>query len=176
MSRGVRFDRFEDIPPQIVARMSPEEIARLKGGTVPAGTETGRGARVAQQGQAWASMWHLVVPVRIQRGGNNREHWSQRQTRVAAEKAAVREVLPPMLYRPRLPVRVTMTRVAPRALDDDNNTAGFKAVRDEIARWLGVDDADKRVTWVCDQRKGDVYQAEVLIEHDPAVDAGGRDA
>ena len=174
MSGGaIRYDRWEDIPPQIRDRIPPEQAARIKGAQLPAGEES-RAVRIAQEGCAWASRWHMVVPVRIQRGGNNREHWAERQARVAAEKAAVRQVLPPMLYRPRLPVVVTMTRVAPVALDDDNCTAGFKAVRDELARWLGIDDADKRVAWICDQRQSDVYQAEVLIESVAVV--GGADA
>lgn len=50
---------------------------------------------------------------------------------------------------------VTMTRVAPRELDDDNNISALKPVRDQIAKCLGLaSDRDKRVTWVCAQRKG----------------------
>lgn len=39
----------------------------------------------------------------------------------------------------------------PRFLDDDNLTASLKPVRDELADWLGVDDADPRVRWECGQ-------------------------
>lgn len=38
-----------------------------------------------------------------------------------------------------------------RLLDDDNNVASFKPLRDAIAATLGIDDRDKRVTWKCDQ-------------------------
>lgn len=41
------------------------------------------------------------------------------------------------------PVVVTLTRIAPRVLtDDDNLRGGCKHVRDSVARCLGVDDKD----------------------------------
>ncbi len=55
-----------------------------------------------------------------------------------------------------LPCVVTLTRVGPRAIDThDNLRAGtLKAVVDRIAKQLGVDDADPRVTWEYRQKKG----------------------
>lgn len=88
------------------------------------------------------------IPLRTGRGENNREHWSVRQRRVREERWVVGIVLNPK-PRPSLPVQVLLTRVSPgrRRLDDDNLRGSLKAVRDEIARWLGVDDADPRVRW-----------------------------
>lgn len=40
-------------------------------------------------------------------------------------------------------VQVTLTRLASRDLDDDNLAGAFKAVRDAIAKWFGVDDGPK---------------------------------
>jgi hypothetical protein len=54
---------------------------------------------------------------------------------------------------PALPVVVTLTRIAPRRLDSDNLQGGCKAARDEVAAWLGVDDADPRVEWRYEQSK-----------------------
>lgn len=54
---------------------------------------------------------------------------------------------------PVLPVVVTITRVAPRALDDDNLAYAAKAIRDGIADALGVRDNDPRVSWRYEQRK-----------------------
>lgn len=54
--------------------------------------------------------------------------------------------------KPALPVVVTLRRIGPREIDDDNLAGGFKRVRDRIAEWLGCDDGDKsRVRWVYEQ-------------------------
>jgi hypothetical protein len=48
---------------------------------------------------------------------------------------------------PTWPVAVTFTRISPGYLDDDNLRGAFKAYRDGVADWLGVDDRDARVSW-----------------------------
>lgn len=64
-----------------------------------------------------------------------------------------------------LPCVVRMTRVAPRSLDDDNLSSGFKALRDGIADRLGVKDNDPRVRWEYAQVRGRAkeYAARVMI-------------
>jgi len=52
------------------------------------------------------------------------------------------------------PVAVVLTRVSPRAFDDDNLAAAFKPVRDGLADAWIVDDADPRVTWLYDDARG----------------------
>jgi hypothetical protein len=47
-----------------------------------------------------------------------------------------------------------MTRVAPRALDDDNNVSAFKGIRDQIAEQLGLNDRDQRIAWRYEQERG----------------------
>jgi hypothetical protein len=62
------------------------------------------------------------------------------------------------------PWRVTITRVGPRVLDDDNRTASAKGVRDALAAWLGVDDGSESVRW---EVRGEVsrgYAVRVQIE------------
>ena len=61
---------------------------------------------------------------------------------------------------------VTMTRIAPRALDSgDNNRAGFKGIRDSIAKALGLDDGpDSPITWVYDQERGGVREYAARVE------------
>ena len=63
-----------------------------------------------------------------------------------------------------LPVTVVLTRVAPRRLDGDNLQSGFKAVRDGVADWLGVDDGDQRLDWQYCQRSAGVKVYRVEIE------------
>ena len=51
---------------------------------------------------------------------------------------------------------VTLTRIAPsNGLDDDNLAGALKAVRDEVAAWLGVDDKDRAtVRYEYEQERG----------------------
>lgn len=53
-------------------------------------------------------------------------------------------------------------RVAPGRLDDDNLARACKAVRDEVAAWLGVDDGDPRISWVTAQEKSSAYATRIL--------------
>ncbi len=67
---------------------------------------------------------------------------------------------------PALPCVVSMTRVAPsNGLDDDNLAGSLKGIRDEIAKWLGVDDRDARMKFKPEQRRGKrgEYAVEISI-------------
>jgi len=44
-------------------------------------------------------------------------------------------------------VRVTLLAFRRRLQDSDNSIASMKPLRDEIAHWLGLDDADTRIAW-----------------------------
>jgi len=66
--------------------------------------------------------------------------------------------------RPKLPVRVTVTRYAARSLDShDNLTMSAKHIVDAIAQWLGIDDADKRVEWKFQELPGR-FAVGILVE------------
>lgn len=89
----------------------------------------------------------LEFPLRTSPGGNNREHWRVRNARVKNERTVTAWNLA-AVPRPDLPVVVTLTRYAPsNGLDDDNLRQSLKAIRDQVAEWLGVDDRDRRVLW-----------------------------
>lgn len=47
---------------------------------------------------------------------------------------------------------ITLERIGAAPMDGDNLQAGFKSVRDEVARWLGRDDADASLLWRYRQR------------------------
>jgi len=81
---------------------------------------------------------------------NAREVWAKRHRRSTVHH---REVAYALERVPRVspPCRVVITRCASRALDTDNLTGAAKYVRDAVALWLGVDDADSRVEWVVRQ-------------------------
>ena len=99
-------------------------------------------------------MTPFEFPLRTGTGLNAREHHQARARRVRAERAAVGWKLC-CIPAPPAPLIVTMTRIAPSAgLDDDNLVGSMKAIRDEIAKWLGVDDKCPSVKYVCNQRRG----------------------
>lgn len=109
-------------------------------------------------------MLTVTIPIRTVSALNVREHWRARHRRVNVERQATGWVL--STHRPPiLPVTVTLTRVGPsNGLDDDNLRGAGKGIRDEIAKWLGVDDRDPRVFWRYDQRRGREWGMEVHIQ------------
>lgn len=104
------------------------------------------------------------LPLRIESCANKREHWSTRARRTKAHRLAALAVP----VHP-LPCIVTLIRVAPRKLDDDNLASGFKALRDGIADRFGVDDGDPRIRFKYDQVRGKAkeYAARVHVEPMP---------
>lgn len=114
----------------------------------------------------------LVLPMKLPSVANLREHWAAKAKRARAQRNAVATAW--LVHADRVAwvlrfagflrgpgVEVTLTRVAPRALDSDNLASAFKAIRDEVALKLGVNDNDPRVTWSYGQSKG---PAKVVID------------
>lgn len=66
------------------------------------------------------------------------------------------------------PLRITLVRVGPRRLDDDNLAGAMKHVRDGIADSLEIDDGDEtQAVWAVAQEKGrsGEYSVRVRLEH-----------
>lgn len=110
----------------------------------------------------------IHVPVRLESEANRRDHWAKKAARLKKQRAMVALVLrfvrgAPVDVSTRL--TVTITRIAPRELDTDNLAGSTKAVRDEIAMWLGVDDGPRGpVTWTYEQRaEGKLYGCEIVV-------------
>lgn len=68
--------------------------------------------------------------------------------------------------------RVVMTRFSAGELDDDNLAAALKAVRDGIADHAGVNDRDKRWTWVREQGKCGPGEGRVEVRVEQEVPRG----
>lgn len=118
----------------------------------------------AQEGDGWT----FKLGIEIRSESNQREHWRMRHNRVKLQRATVGQALwaRELLLkreRPQLPLTVRFTRLAARKLDSDNLVGGFKACRDEVASWLGVNDNDPRVTWEYQQAKGKGFAARIEI-------------
>lgn len=109
----------------------------------------------------------IEYPCRIESVANLRECWQKKARRAQGQKKVTSVYL--MTNRkqcPPLPVVVTLTRIAPRLLDDDNNISGFKNVRDAVASFLALDDRDPRITWRYAQERGKSkeYAVRIAIE------------
>lgn len=105
----------------------------------------------------------IDLPLRIESVANQRLHWATkaRQTKLHRFAAVAVPAHP-------LPCTVTLVRIAPRALDDDNLRSAFKALRDGIADRLGVKDNDPRVTWEYRQARGRAKEYAARVEIAPA--------
>ncbi len=107
----------------------------------------------------------LELPLKLPSAGNLHEHWRARASRVKAQRAHVKLALKSIRYRQMLwdvaaeavnghTAVCTLTRISPRKLDSDNLAFAFKAVRDEIAAQLGIDDGSDAVLWEYRQETG----------------------
>jgi hypothetical protein len=102
----------------------------------------------------------LTLPCRVVSEANQRGHWRAGERRGKAQARALGLALAfsglggwAGKVRLLLPCAVTWTHVGPR-MDDDNLARAFKALRDELARLIGVNDGDPAVAWRYDQRAG----------------------
>lgn len=113
--------------------------------------------RATANSEAWVPLGEWDIPMRLPSVANLREHWAKKAKRVAAQRGVVRLVLATRLLPHRQHLAsayvVTLTRVSERELDDDNLASAFKAVRDEVAHLLGLDDRDRRLAWLYRQEK-----------------------
>jgi hypothetical protein len=106
----------------------------------------------------------LFLPIRLPSVANMREHWAKKARRVKEQRSTVAMVLRTALSQPTLPAVIDLVRISPRQLDDDNLQSAFKAVRDGVADWLGVDDADEQVTWrYAQKRRGSDRGIQILV-------------
>lgn len=100
------------------------------------------------------------LPIATVSESNRRDHWRVKAKRVRLQRRTAAMLVPGC----QLPCVVTLTRISPRLLDDDNLRPALKAVRDGVADRLGVDDRDPRVEWRYAQRKGAQKAVEVEME------------
>lgn len=111
------------------------------------------------------------VPIRTISELNRRgkEHWSVRDRRVKGQRFATKAAWiaagSPSFP---IPCEVLLVRIAPRSLDKgDNLNSAMKAIRDEIADIIGIDDKHSdKLDFNYDQRKPDkpkTYAVDVSV-------------
>ncbi len=111
----------------------------------------------------------VTLPIKAVSVLNEREHWAKKASRAKLHRTTAWAALRAADKEPRLlgPVKVRVTRIAPRPLDShDNLAASVKNVVDGIADWLGVKDNDPRITWLYRQERGapKTYAVRVEVE------------
>lgn len=107
----------------------------------------------------------MIVPVKTWSMANMRWHWARRARIARQQRQAAEHLVTAALNgRPAAPLRITLTRRAPRRLDDDNLAGALKHVRDGVADALGLDDGDRRLVWRCLQEHSRHYAVRVEIE------------
>lgn len=106
----------------------------------------------------------LTFPAYLVSEANKKDHRQVAATRTRKLRADLGLFLGPKRLPP-LPVTVRLTRWSPdpQRLDDDNLARAFKAVRDEVARKLGVNDADPRVSWRYAQGGGKRHEVGIDV-------------
>ncbi len=104
---------------------------------------------------------------------NQREHWAPKAKRAKLHRNIAGIQTTRLLLCP-LPIVVTLVRIAPRTLDDDNLRGALKATRDGVADAFGVDDRDPRVEWRYAQRKGEprAYRVEIGVRAITSAERG----
>ena len=118
-------------------------------------------------------MISFELPLRLVSEANSRSHRFAKARRVKSQREVVTLGLRTRVRsKPTLPAVVTLTRIAPRRLDDDNAVSSQKAIRDSIAAWLGIDDRSPLVTWRYAQEQGRPKTYAVRIEITPATAEG----
>lgn len=118
----------------------------------------------------------VEIPLRTVSEANAHAHWRTRWARTRAQRLATGLSLARTGVRASAPANVVLTRMAPSTgLDSDNLVSAFKAVRDAVAEWLGVDDRDTRVTWQYRQERTPrgVWAVRIQIEQVQEQEATG---
>ncbi len=123
-------------------------------------------------------MIRVTLPLKTISESNSRGHWAKKAARVASQRFVAATAVRPFVNRPHKdgamalpiePIAITLTRVAPRRLDDDNLRGCLKAVRDGVADALEMDDGNERISWRYGQERGrpGEYAVRIILEPTP---------
>lgn len=112
--------------------------------------------------------WEL--PIRIYSEMNMNDHWRVRNKRKHWQQFLIHSwwvTKKPVYF---LPLKIILTRLSPRRLDDDNLVSGFKFVRDAIANKIfpnlqaGRADDSPQLSWQYEQSSAKSYGIRITFE------------
>ncbi len=84
---------------------------------------------------------------------NQREHWRKKYQRKLDQQFYFRARWRYLKGTVTLPATITFTRFSCKTLDADNLAGAFKHVQDALAKEIGIDDGDGRITWKYEQER-----------------------
>jgi hypothetical protein len=156
--------------------MPPSNAAKLP--SKPTHRRTTKARRLVEyKAQLIPDLWALLPVYTLSEANRaSHEHWRVRQQRARSQRTTTRSLMHHALgfwgepWITRSPVTITLVRISPRPLDDDNLASSQKAVRDGIADALnGGEDRSPRIVWRYEQEKGapNTYGVRVLIRPRP---------
>jgi hypothetical protein len=95
---------------------------------------------------------------------NRRDHWAVVKRREDGYVSMLRNALDRVFVTQwRFPLVVTFHRVGMKTLDTDNLSSSYKAIRDALAGWLGVDDGSECVGWRYTQAVGKRSELRTVV-------------
>lgn len=115
--------------------------------------------------------YEWTIPIKLDSVANKQEHWSKAYSRSKKQKIRIKMLF--LAERPviSLPAHIKLTRIAPRALDhQDNLRMANKAILDEICNLIipglaaGRADSDPRLTFEYAQERGKPKEYALKIE------------
>ena len=118
----------------------------------------------------------LFLKLYLRSEANLHDHWTKARKRRLFQQNMVAQqwYIEGVDIKP--PVVVTLTRMAPRVLDDDNLVTAFKSIRDRVASLIipgkkpGRADNCKGIIWDYSQEKNKQYMVKITIDPLPEED------
>lgn len=121
------------------------------------------------------TFFQVSIPYRLQSWANGAQgrHWAVKAARVKREHGMVNMALkcgqsermanlPTLVRLWGIKIEIHFVRIAPRELDSDNLASAFKAIRDAVAKFIGVSDAPSGgINWTYAQEKSKDYAVRI---------------
>lgn len=112
------------------------------------------GERLRQFGVGLLDAAGVPTNIPMETPSQAKGHWRKKAKTAAAQRARMRREVARWLEAHGPVMRITVTRVAPRRLDEPNLGAALKHAIDGLSDALRIDDGSRAVEWVLKQRKG----------------------
>lgn len=104
------------------------------------------------------------LPIKIISTANARLNRFKLASMNKSQRLMTKQILRGVAFPPLPPLTIVLTRIGAKRLDSDNLAGGFKAVRDGVADWLGIDDGSPLLDWQYTQRSGSkTYSIEIEV-------------
>lgn len=115
----------------------------------------------------------LSINLVVSEANRANEHWASKKERHDIQKFIINSAYNTKIHgKYTLPCQITLTRIAPRKLDkEDNLPIAFKWIKDYLAGHMiegnksgGMKDGDSRLEWFYAQEKGKPKQYAIKIQ------------